>query len=170
MARNGGKNKKYARKEIKRIDGSERKSPNSLREILNHIRETEDCDGGVLSHTLFLEKLNASWGARRYGIGPINKSVYERTEDGNHALGYRDIEMYARQTGVPGALLLLLSRVRAELSPVENIDRAVAVLVGIEAAAAAIRAQLQGGRADDLDVRAAIAAYKNAGGPAPLVR
>lgn len=116
-----------------------------------------------MSHRQYVRLLNSAWAGPRYGLENVTGTIFKTTEDGKHTLKYEYLEAYARETNVPSAMILLLSRIRSELSPVAKPDRAYAVLRGMRAAIVALEEQVS---ANDLDVRACICAYKDAGGPA----
>lgn len=113
MGHKRGHYKKRQPKPIRRLDGDQKHCPNSLREILNHIRETAD-EGGILSHVLYTQALDKAWDGPRYGIHTITDSIFQATEDGTHTVEYYHLEAYARELGVPSGLLLLLSRLHAD--------------------------------------------------------
>lgn len=150
-----GKYKSRKPKVIKASDGNNKRSPHSLRKLFNFLRETAD-HGGKMSHEAYAEKLSAAWVGPRYGVSEITTAIFETTEDGKHRLFYWNIEAYAREVGVPSALLLLLSRVQSELS---NASPAEALLV-INGMKAAIELCEQGvADPSGLDIRAVIDAY-----------
>lgn len=160
---------------IRRIEGSEKRAPNSIREILVHIRERFYPGDDLTSQLQFLDSLAQTWGPKRYGVTAPTRAIFRTTEHGQNGISYAHLEMYARALNVPVALLLILSRVRSELySPTDGIDpiaeetkvaRARRVLAGIRAATKKLESQITKGGMDAMDLDMVILAYQKAGGP-----
>lgn len=159
------RNRKHAPKRVRLRSGKDKKSPNSIREVLNSIRECSGPNGGIATHQSFVEMLDAAWRGPRYGIHSVTRSVFERTEDGTHNLSYAHLEMYARVCGAPVALLLLVSRINAELRSADA-ERAREVLNGMRAAINEAERYLDGKTLDRSQVSKVLSSYRQAGGPA----
>lgn len=127
---------------IERHAPDRKKLPFSLRELFNHLRETAD-GGGPVSHVEYAEHLNEAWLGPRYGVDRITTSIFDTTEDGENNLTYWMIEAYARQLRVPSALLLLVSRIGAELaSPDDGPRKAAEILIRMRKAIDALEAHV----------------------------
>jgi hypothetical protein len=151
-----GRYKTHRRKHITRLEGDQRRCPNALREIFNHIRETANA-GKPASHVSYAENLNAAWDGPRYGIEKITESIFEATEDGNHAVEYYHMEAYAREIGVPSSLILLFSRLQADLTQNPSSSTALKVLKSLRAAIIYCESEVD--RSGTFDLRAAVSVY-----------
>lgn len=157
MAEKRGVYRARRKKTIRRLEGTRRRVPNSLREIFNAIRETAD-NGEPTNHAQFLSLLQASWTTPDYGVTELKPSIFRTTEDGRHPLYYYQIEAYARQLGVPSALILALSRAQAELGEDPQGRSALSIISGLRAALANCESSIR--ETGELDLRDAIDAFR----------
>jgi hypothetical protein len=142
-------------KEIRRLDGNDRRCPNSLREIFNHIRETAE-NGEPANHLAYLNRLNEAWKGPRFGVETLTDAIFKSTEDGKRTLAFYQMQAYALEAGVPLALILLLSRLWAETRDGDK-TLALRTLAAVHEAIAFCDGELRStGR---VDVRGTIDAY-----------
>ena len=99
-------------------DGDDKSSPNRLLRTFNAMAETANA-GHSVNRTKLAEGFDRQWKAHgnRYGIDHVTTAIFDSTEKGKKRILYWHIEAYAHYFRVPSALILLTSRVMAELTP-----------------------------------------------------